>query len=167
MHLAFACCSLLVAWKWGDWTHWRKYHSTLLYLVSMALLYEFFAQDYKLWQFHADPLTNMTWTILLYTFLTMPANVFVFLSRFPEGKDRGRQTLHYAFWIAIYMAGEILLVIGKRISYQNGWTLLMSFLFDCIMFPMLRLHFTRPLVAYVLSIPIIAAYLIAFHVPLP
>jgi hypothetical protein len=53
-----------------------------------------------------------------------------------------------------------------EIIHSNGWSLGWSFLFDFIMFPMLRLHHKYPLIAYILSVPIAIFFIFLFDVPI-
>jgi len=81
--------------------------------------------------------------------------------------EGSRRALHLINWIVIYLAAEW---IGTRLGileYHAGWGYYWSILFVVVMFPMLQLHHTRPLLAYALSIAAIAFYLVMLNVPYP
>lgn len=164
MHLAIAIWSFLAAWRWGDWKHFEKYHKTLLFISCGGLLYEFFTKDYVLWDFRPDFLINRTITDLVYIFVIMPCSTFVFLSTYPDRPIR--QALHVAKWTVIYAVLEWVGWQMGRIYYEHGWSIYWSAAFDCAMFPMLRLHFKKPIWAYAISIPLIGFLIWVFHVPL-
>jgi hypothetical protein len=52
-------------------------------------LYEYLTKDQTMWKFHPDFLYNHTVTVVVYAVLTMPLNIFLFLSTLPE-KGFGR-----------------------------------------------------------------------------
>lgn len=163
MHLAVAVCAAITAWIWGDWRNWQKYYPTLLYVFSVSMLYEFLTKEHTIWQFKPDFLFNHTQVILLHAAISVPLTVFVFLSNYP-GKW-GKQILWCLMWIGIYITVESLLYLTNRIVYEHKWSLGWSFVFDLIMFPMLRLHFKKPLLADALSVFIIVLYVFLFKVP--
>ncbi|QHT61013.1 hypothetical protein GXP70_14345 [Paenibacillus lycopersici] len=165
MHLGLAILSVMTAFKWADWKHWKKYHPTMLFMAVGAFLYEYLTKDQTMWKFHPDFLYNHTVTVVVYAIATMPLNIFLFLSRLPE-RGFWKKSLHVAIWTAIYSLTEWAMVHTGRISYQNNWSLLYSILFDLMMFPMMILHHRRPVTAYLFSIVIVCCLLHAFEVEL-
>lgn len=165
MHLTLALISILTAWRWSDWRNWRQYHSSMLYTTAAGFLYEFLTSwDQALWVFHPDFFYNQTVTIIVYAVVTMPLTILLYLSRYP--KTIGKQIRHICLWIGIYVCAEVILLVSGRITYQNGWSIGYSVLFDMIMFPMIKLHHSRPLIAYIISIPIVYGLILFFHIKL-
>lgn len=164
MHLVIAL--LVIAWVWlsGVWRKWRQYQSTMLYMFAVAMTYEFLTKDYKMWHFHPDFLLNRVLAVMVYAVVSMPLSTLLFLAYFPE-TERWKQLRHYLVWVAIYGVIEVVLSVTGRIMYEHRWNFWWSLVFDVIMFPMLRLHSKNPLVAYILSIPIVVGYLLIFQVP--
>ncbi|WP_369125267.1 CBO0543 family protein [Alicyclobacillus fastidiosus] len=152
-------------WKWGDWRHSRKYQSTMLYAVGVSLLYEFLTVNYPIWVFSDFWLPSHTLNSLIVTLIGIPLSVLIFLSRFPEHSIR-KQIIHVLWWVLLYAAIELFWVIIGLFHYYHGWTFWWSVLFDCIMFPMVRLHYKRPLLAFAISIPIVITFMVVFHVPI-
>ncbi|MDB5054732.1 MAG: hypothetical protein JWM44_2782 [Bacilli bacterium] len=165
MHLAIALFIIYAAWRLSDWRNWRKYHATMLYITSGGLLYEYLTEDYNLWIFHPDFLYNQTITIIVYAVMTMPLSVLIFLSKYPSNGWK-KQLIYILKWVLIYAFVELALQLFGRISYKHGWNFWYSVLFDVMMFPMLRLHYLKPLWAYLISIIIIIILISWFHVPL-
>jgi len=163
MHVAITLFTIFATWRWGDLKHWRQYHPTMLFITVGGLLYEYLVHDYTLWVFHPDFLYNHKLTVIIYAVITMPLSVFIFLSHYPQ--TLRRQILYLAKWVIIYISAEFILLYFGRISYQHGWNLFHSLLFDIMMFPMLRLHHTKPLWAYQISVVIIVILMLLFKVP--
>lgn len=165
MHLTILLLVILSAWRWAEWKHWRKYLPSMQFIVIGALLYEYITKDQRMWIFQPDIPNNQTFTTLMHKFLTMPLTVLIYLSRFP--KTVWRQCCHMAAWIGMYIIVETVMMLTGRIYYENGWNLWHSFLFNLMMFPMLRLHDSRPVAAYLLSIPIVLSLIYWFNIYVP
>ncbi|MCZ8521219.1 hypothetical protein O9H32_17150 [Paenibacillus mucilaginosus] len=155
---------ILAAWRWADWRNWKQYHSSMLFITAGGFLYEYLTKDQTMWKFHPDFLYNQTVTVVVYAIVTMPLSVLLFLSLYP--RTPGKKLLHLALWVGIYASGEWALHAFGRISYQHDWNLAYSVLFDIMMFPMIRLHHNRPLLAYALSVPIVVTLIYLFHIKL-
>ncbi|WP_246942063.1 CBO0543 family protein [Bacillus pinisoli] len=165
MHIAIAFFIIFAVWKWGDWRNWQKYHTVMLYFAVGNLTYNFLTASYFLWRLDSDLITNHTLTEMLYTFITFPGSALLFICNYPENKGRGKVLLHYVYWILIYGVIEWIMTKTGYIKYQYGWSLAWSIGFDTFMFPMLRLFYKRPLIAYLLSVPIGIFFIWYFKVP--
>lgn len=163
MHLVIAIWAVLTVWIKKDYRSWEKYHATMLYMPCMNLLYLFLAREKYLWVVHSAIGFSQATVALIYTFIIFPATVLLFLKNFPSTPFSA--VLHICKWVAIYAAIEWAGGLFGQITYQGGWNLGWSILFLFVMFPMLRLHEKRPLLAYGLSILIIIFLLHRFHVP--
>ncbi|MCZ8513445.1 hypothetical protein O9H85_13595 [Paenibacillus filicis] len=136
----------------------------MLYMVSGNLLYFVLTSRYELWAFEPDFPIYPVLNEMFYTLIVFPCTALLFLHHFPE-RRMGR-TKRYVKWIAIYAAVELLFAMTGRIVYDHGWNWYWSFAFDCMMFPMLRLHYIRAGYAYAVSAVIIVILLLWFKVPL-
>ncbi|CAH1213176.1 hypothetical protein PAECIP111891_03924 [Paenibacillus allorhizoplanae] len=165
MHVVIALFTIYSVWRWADWKNWHKYHPTMLFILAGGLLYEYLTHDFNLWVFHPDFLYNHQITVIVYAVITMPLSVLLFLSRYPT-TTKLKQLMYLLKWVFIYSVVELALQISGRISYGHGWTFWHSVMFDVMMFPMLRLHHTKPLRAYLLSLIIIVVLMWYFKVPL-
>lgn len=165
MHVGLAILSIITVLWWSDRRHWKRYHSTMLYMTSGAFLYEYLTKDQTMWKFHPDFLYNHTVTVVVYAVITMPLNILLFLSTLPE-KGFWKKSRHIALWIMTYALVEWVMVYTGRITYQNNWTLFYSILFDIMMFPMMILHSRRPGLAYLFSVGIVCYLIYAFKVHL-
>lgn len=163
MHVAFALFTLFASFKWGDWRNWREYHASMFFIATCGLLYEYIVKDYTLWKFHPDFLYGHDMTVIVYALITMPVSIFLYLSHYPE--TRFSRFVYILMWSGIYIAGEFILYIFGRISYQNGWKFGYSFLFDIVMFWVIAMHQHYPFRAYIISIIIIIFLVVFFQVP--
>lgn len=163
MHVAITLLTILASFKWGNWKSWREYHASMLFIATGGLLYEYIVRENTLWKFHPDLLYGHGMTVIVYALITMPVSIFLFLSHFP--KRWFQRVTYILLWSIIYIAFEWILYIFERISYQNGWTIGFSFLFDLVMFSVIALHQHYPSRAYVISIFIIIFLIVYFQVP--
>lgn len=162
MHLFMAIFTLWASYRWGDLRNWQKYHPTMMYFSLGNLLYNFLCDDHMLWTLTPD-LFNTGVTEMLYTFIIFPATALLFLTNYPTG--RMKTVFHYVQWILIYGGMEYIYSLTNRIAYDYGWSLGWSIVFDCIMFPMLKLFSVKPLLAYGLSVCLTVFWMKLFHVP--
>lgn len=170
MHLLLNGIFLIAAIKWGDWRNWGKYHSTILFFWFGDLLYNFLCYDYKMWEykesmFAVKLLENHTIISLLIMFVAYPASVLIYIGRFPKGKMKAG--LWLLFWVSLFSIIEYInLRYLDLISHHNGWSIGWSVLFNAGIFLMLPLHYKHPIVALIISIPIIIFFVTHFNVPI-
>jgi hypothetical protein len=163
MHFAVAVLTIIASLKWGNWKSWREYQASMFFICVGGLLYEYIVKENTLWKFYPDFLYGKEMTVIVYALITMPISILIFLSHFP-GKWLQRM-VYILFWSGIYILVEWILLVFKRISYQNGWKFWYSFLFDIVMFSVIALHQSRPFLAYILSLFITVFLINYFHIP--
>ncbi|MCU9611996.1 hypothetical protein OEV98_00300 [Caldibacillus lycopersici] len=167
MHLILAFLSIIAVWIRRDYREWEKYYSTMQYIAIGNLTYNFICASHWLWQLSPDiKWFNHSLLELAYTFITFPLTALMFLAHFPEDQGWMRVFRHYLLWIGLYIGVEILLLLKGNIIYKYGWSIYWSSLFDCVMFPFLRLHYKKPLFTLLISIPMIAFWIWFFQVPI-
>ncbi len=166
LHLAIILWAMFAAWRWGDWRNWKNYHSTMLFMPFSNLIYSLLVNDrnFYLWRYQTEFLLSVETADLFHCLITFPATVLLFLSNYPE--QRGKQILHILKYVSIYIAVEIIALQIGAISHTKGWSIWWSLWFNCVTFPVLRLHHTHPLRAYAVSMLITAYLLWYFDVPL-
>jgi hypothetical protein len=143
---------IMATLRWGDWINWRKYQATILYFILGDILYYYVTYTHRLWSLEPTwPLKNELLCVGG-EFIVFASTVLIFLGKYPTG--------HFVsiwwtiVWVCIFTANEWILLLTGTFAYQHGWTLFDSFLFNILLFILLRLHFKMPLISYVLSIPI-------------
>lgn len=172
MHLFLAIISIIAVIIRRDYYNWKTFYPTMQYIAIGNLTYNFLCASHWLWQLSPDiKWFNHSILEMSYTFITFPLTALMFLSRYPEGKGAFRLFRHYLFWIGLYVGFEVILIATDTIIYKYGWGLWWSALFDCIMFPFLRLHYKKPLLTLIISVPMTIFWLWLFdipvHIPIP
>jgi hypothetical protein len=166
MHIILAIITIIAVWVRGDYRKWKKYYPTMQYMALGNLTYNFLCASHWLWMLYPDlKWFNHSLQEMTYTFITFPLTALMFLSHYPEKKEKKVIFFHYVSWIGIYVGLEILLMLNGQIIYKYGWNIYWSAIFNCIMFPFLRLHEKKPLVALVLSIPMTIFWIYLFDIP--
>jgi hypothetical protein len=80
---------VFVAWRWGDWRNWTKYHSTILFLIIFHLLYNFLCYNHTLWKYEPDIIfPNHTITSLFVFFIIHPSVILVYLGQYLDELNR-------------------------------------------------------------------------------
>jgi len=154
--------AIFATWKLGNWKHWQKYHSTMLFICIGNMLYIIVYSNHYLWRIKPTLLLNFVSLEPLYTFIILPLTVLIFLSKYPITKKD--KILYNAKYIIIYFLIEIVFYLYGKIFYYHGWNIWWSLGWDCMMFPMLALHHQKPLNAYMASIIVIMVMLVLFPV---
>lgn len=166
MYVLGSLCWVIAARLFGDWRHWEKYHHTILYFIAADLLYNFITSHYPLWEYtESNFLPNHTTINLMVMFIIYPCTVLIYLPYIEKLKKPFSKFLYITAWVGLYAFCEWLFTVMDLFHYHNGWTLFSSFVFDYIMFSMLYLNYKRPLLAYLISVPIIIILLIVYNVP--
>jgi len=149
MILLLACLFVLSCYKWGDWTNWKTYYPTMLFLIAGDFIYLYVAGSKPLWQYTAK-LFHGTATTLIVALIIYPCTVLLFL---PTCSKLGaiKKLCHIMFWICLYALLEFLALRYNYMQHSNGWNFIDSVLFDCVLFPLLLTHQKPPPVAWLLS----------------
>lgn len=170
MNGAYALIWLLACWKWGDWKNWQKYYSTLLFFIVGDFIYLYLLSDlYPMWRYTPQGmdknigLTN-THVSLSIMFIKYTTTIFIYLSKFPNS-SKMKQVLYMAFWVLLYTLNEIMDLFFHLMKHYNGWNLGYSILFNVVMFVILRVHHSKPPIAWGLSILFIIFLWNLFDVP--
>jgi hypothetical protein len=154
--------TILIAWKWGDWKNWQKYHSTMIYIAMGSLLYGFLYHGHWLWQYKPEFLVTPVIAYMLSTFMILPLTGLLFLTDYPD-TVKG-QLFRITKFITIYIVFELVFTILGLFAYNYGWNIWWSLAWNCMMFPMFALHHKKPLIAYGASTIMVIIMLILFPV---
>jgi hypothetical protein len=157
---------ILAAWKWADWRNWKLYYPTALFAIVGNLLYEVICSEYLLWAMETNGLPNHTLPILMLAIVGMPLSSWIYLSNYPEKKSLLTQALYILLFIFIFILLEFVSVHFGALTYHNGWNLLWSFIFNIVMFIILRIHHRQPGWALILSCVVIFILMTIFNVTL-
>lgn len=161
MHIAVILFTIFAAWRFGDWKNWRKYQSTMLFIMVGVLLYHYIYKNERLWDLEKH-IGNHTLTELLYAFIVLPLTVLLLFTNYPDGLKG--QVIRIGKFIAIYTIMEVFYWKMGFIGYHYGWNIWLSIGWNCMMFPMLVVHFKKPLYAYLASVVGLIIFLYLFPV---
>ena len=154
---------ILLTLRWGDWRNWRKYYPTIAFWIIGNYLYDTLTYNKPLWLYYA-PMLNHTLNDLVWKFIIYPCSAMVFLYLYPESGTIPKLK-YLASWIFAFSAMELLLHIFGYFLYYNGWDIWWSVAFNCMMFPLLRLHYKRPPLAWLGAIVAGVVIIVIFKIP--
>lgn len=154
--------SILLCLNYGDWKNWISYYPTILYLIIGDLTCEILTYRNPLWSYNIKPLNHVSVDLLVILFI-YPCTVILFLSYYP--KLIKKQMIYILLWVFVYSVVEYISTFLGGFSYSNGWTLGWSILFNCIVFPLLYLHYKRPLWVWPISMALAFIILFIFKIP--
>jgi hypothetical protein len=155
--------AVLLCYKYGDWKNWRKYHSTILFFIIGDLTYNFFTYNKPLWTY-VTAFTNHTIICLIIAIILFPCTVLIYIPHYP--KLIVNRILYNLIWVSIYTIMEIIWFMFGNFRYTNGWNIHCSFIFNCVLFPLLFLHYKKPILAYIITFAFTIIGLIFFHIDL-
>ncbi|WP_064093962.1 CBO0543 family protein [Rossellomorea aquimaris] len=153
---------ILIAIKFMNWSRWKEYYPTIQFYVIGDLLYNFVFYHHTLWAYKGASWKwlNHTFISLTFTFTVIPIALMFFLQYYPKGKKR---FLYLFLWVLYFTLLELFFSKIGLFVYDNGWNLWWSALFNVVTFSMISLHFKKPVVALIISVPLIAVLLLFFH----
>ena len=158
-----------LGWKFGNWKDFNRYYPTILFFIIGDLLSQFLLFDYSMWEFHAvtslDQQFKLNHTLisLLKMLIQYTVTISIFIGRKP--KTFLRKVLWVGVWTSIYGFNEGIAHYLGMLTYDNGWNFGWDILFNVLMFTVLLIHYKRPLMAWIFSVPIILGLWIIFNVP--
>jgi hypothetical protein len=145
-----------------DWKRWKEFYPTVQFYIICNLLYNFIFYQHTLWKYKAVTVSwlNHTMIEIAFSLLVIPVALMIYLQYFPKGK---KKYLYVATWVAYFSVLELLFIKKGLFVYDNGWNGWWSLLFNMITFIIIRLHYKRPLLAILVSIPIVIILMLFFH----
>lgn len=148
MRIFFYLMYALGAWKWAKWRNWQKYCPTYLFMIAIDFSASILMYHHTLWHFEPSfLLPNHTITDFFAAFVVYPSTVLLYLSRYPTGSSL-KQFAWISIWVSIYSVHETLSYYSGLMTYEHGWFLGSSFLFNLAMFPI----YLNPGLAFTLAV---------------
>lgn len=141
--------TLFLTWKYADWRHWEKYQSSMMLFPLGNLLVLLLYHDHFLWKIHPDIFNHHIWEII-YTLTVFPWTVLLFLTNYPRNMTNLIKRI--VKYISIYILVEFFLHITGFMTYNFGWNIWWSFAMDIAIFPILALHYKKPLISNIICI---------------
>lgn len=156
---------VVVTYKFSDWKNWKRYHTSILFLIIGDLLYNVLTYNFPMWELRSF-LGGHIINALFLTFILFPCTALLYLTYFPYKKKIHFRILYIFLWVFLYSFIELIGTFWGGIVYFNGWNLLWSCFFNMLLFSILPIHHKRPLLAYGLSAIVVVSFMIYFHVPI-
>ncbi|MGE5494480.1 MAG: CBO0543 family protein [Burkholderiales bacterium] len=151
-----------VCFKWGAWKRWKEFYPTILYMITGNLAYSYIYCNYPLW--HYKGLWCHTINDLAVAFLVYPCAVIVFLTHWPQG--RFKQIAYILAWSAFHTLIEHISTLAGGFEHYSGWNIFWSAGMYICMFALIRVHYRRPLVAWLISAVCAVIIAVVFGLPL-
>ncbi|RSD25504.1 CBO0543 family protein [Mesobacillus subterraneus] len=160
-HAAIITGGIILSIKRGKWHKWKELLPTFYYWALFSCFYEYIALmgNKHLWQFDKSFISLFV-TESMYTFFFYPSMIILFLGNYPS--DTTKKIWHYIRWISISLVIEALARKLGAIKFDHGWSMIWEVFFYSTMYPMLRLHYKKPLAALILSLFFVIFYLMVF-----
>lgn len=156
---------VILAWKWGDWRNWKLYYSTIIFMILGDFIYLFLTFQKPLWTMESTIL-GRTFTNLLIAFFIYPSFVLLYLSNFPK-ENLEKKVFYISAFTLFFTAFEYIFIKFDSISYYNSWNLWWTFLFDIMLFILLRVHYKKPLLGIFFAVVVGTCIMLIFKIPLP
>ena len=156
---------IIAGYKWGDWKHWHKYYSTILFYICSDLIQNLVTYHYTLWQ-HTPYLLNAIFSNLLMAFISFSSTVIIYIYHYPNHRSRFTKLIYILCWATLYTIIEMIFTTIGMIYYEHGWNLIWSFAFNVVTFPLLLLHFRKPPLAWLVAFALGISIFVGFHIPL-
>ncbi|AST91021.1 MULTISPECIES: CBO0543 family protein [Sutcliffiella] len=157
---------ILFAYKFVDWSQWKKQYSTILFFMVVNLFYNYFYYNHTLWAFRGITAEWLNHSIinLAFTLFICPVGLIIYLQRFPQ--KRNSQIVYIGIWVLFYSVIQTLFAYTGMYVYDNGWNGWLNLLLNTVMFTIIYIHYRSPLKAILLSILLAIIFYIFFPFPL-
>ena len=155
---------ILSAYKWSDWRNWKSYYPTILFFILCDIIYNFIAYNYPLWEL-TSPGLGVTFSVLIKCFTSWPASTLLYLTHFPLA-GKLKKAIYMLIWAVLFTLIELVFRRLGYVKYSNGWNIVWSTLFNIFMFPLLKIHHEKPLLAWPLAFLLGTTIIYFFNIPL-
>ncbi|WP_404814420.1 CBO0543 family protein [Clostridium algoriphilum] len=161
-HLFLAFISIFICYKYGDWKNWKIYYPTILFLILSNVVCTILIYNHPFW-FYEWKILGHTFCDLFICITVYPSTIILLFTNFP--KKPSKIITRILFYIAIFTIGELIGFKLGYFSYRNGWNIWYSLIFNFIMFPILILHYNKPLYAWLIAL--ISPHILFFLLQIP
>ncbi|MEO2075743.1 MAG: CBO0543 family protein [Bacillus sp. (in: firmicutes)] len=157
---------IFFAYKFIDWTQWKKQYPTVMFFIVVNLLYNYLYYNHTLWAFRGITADWLNHSIinLAFTFFICPMGLIIYLQRFPQKKRD--QLIYISIWVLFYSVIETLFAHKGMYVYDNGWNGWLNIVLNGILFSVLYIHYKSPVRAFMISLPICIVFYLFFPVSL-
>lgn len=154
---------ILIACKYGDLRRWKEYYPTFLFWGLGDAIYNVLFCDKPLWRYK-DPLLNHTLSEFFTVAIVFSSATLLFLQHYPQ--KLYKQVIYIFAWVALFTGIEFVFYKLGSIAYYNSWTVWWSLVHNTYQFILLRLHYKKPLYAWISAFIILIIMMTIFNIPL-
>ena len=147
--------------KWGDWRNWELYYSTIIFYILAVFLCEVLMEDKPLWLIKGSFWQDFTANCFL-AGVIFPCIIIMFLTNYP--KNIIKQICYILSIVMGLSLIEYVTYIRKGIFFYNGWNIGWSILLYMGMLPLLRIHFKKPLLAWLILVVLVISGIFYFKI---
>ncbi|ERI94204.1 hypothetical protein HMPREF1982_01216 [Clostridiales bacterium oral taxon 876 str. F0540] len=163
MHILHCFIWVAAAYKWGDWRNFQKYYPTMLFFVLGNLTHAVIFYNFPQWFYVSSFLPHNLINIIA-AFTIFPSTILLFSPYFPE--KLSNKVLYILKWVTLYTLVELFFYSIGLVIYLHKWNIFWSTLHNLYQFPILKLHETKPLLAWSFCAVIFAVIILIFKLPL-
>lgn len=162
--IIFTLCTVAIFIRTKSYSFFDVYYPTVLYVSSIALLYQLLCRGHFMWHFRGwydftSKSSELTQVLILF-----PATIVLYLRYLPQ--RNWIKVLYLLGFLISYTVLELSLKMAGEIVYRYGWNFYWSVFLDFCLFSMAWLHTKNRHAAWLLSASVTVFLMIWFHVPL-
>lgn len=149
MRLVFIVLIWLGAFYISDWRNWKKFHSTILFMIAGSFMVGLITYNHTLWDLTSE-LGGHVLNDFLIAILFFPPTLLIYFTHYPINKGVSRKLFYITIWAILFTIVEMVEYFLDNINYNHDWNIWKSLILNLAMFSVLTVHQTKPLLAYVL-----------------
>lgn len=160
--ILLAVVAIFICYKFGDWRNWKNYYPTILFFILSSVVCIVLTYNHPLW-LYKSAVINHTFTDLFISITVYPCTIMMFIPHLPSKTTK--IILHISIYVAVYTIPEFIAVKLGYFTYYNGWSIWHTLIFNYIMFPILILHYKKPIYAWIIAL--ISPHILFFIMKIP
>lgn len=161
-HIFIAIVAISLCYRYGDWKNWKNYYPTILFFILSSILCAFFTYNHPLWLYESKGLNHTFWDLFI-CITVYPSTIMMFIPHLPSKK--AKKVFHIALYVAIYTITELVANKLGYFSYHNGWNIWCSLIFNSVMFPILAIHYEKPIYGWIFAFILFFGLLFIMKIP--
>ncbi|NOV90727.1 hypothetical protein BJV85_003884 [Clostridium acetobutylicum] len=100
--------AVLICWRFGEWSKWSEYYSTILFFILGDMAYNFSFYNHPLWMYGGN-LINHTFTDIFIAITLFPTTIILYNTFYPN--KVGKKIIYVLLCSGIYSLIEFILYV--------------------------------------------------------
>ncbi|PWK13733.1 CBO0543 family protein [Tumebacillus permanentifrigoris] len=156
-----------LTWRFANWQKWREYYPSVLFVFTWDFINTILTYDYKLWHYEKTWLgPTHVMADFGVVFLNLAPIILLYLSRYPYQSSVAGQVGYIALWVGFNSFVEAIFGWLERVTYLHGWGFWWSVVLWSLLFLIVRIHLTRPIMAWLITLCVAWFVISYFNIPL-